>query len=100
MEMQRSTTRRSCPARDDSSQEKSSASHMMPYFTTSPMPSLTNSSGRVLRQSRSHTTSLGCQKAPTRFLPSGRSTAVLPPTLESTMASSDVATCTRLQPRM
>ena len=36
----------------------------------------------------------GCQKAPTRFLPSGRLTPVLPPMAASTWASSEVATFT------
>lgn len=46
------------------------------------------------------TTAQGCQKAPTRFLPWGRSTAVLPPTEESTIASNEVGTWSTLTPRM
>ena len=42
---------------------------------------------RVFRHSGSISTSLGCQKAPARFLPARRSTATLPPTEESTWAS-------------
>ena len=48
----------------------------------------------------STTTSRGWWKAPIRFLPAGVSTAVLPPTAESTIASSVVGTCTRSTPRM
>ena len=59
MDTQRSTMRRSWPARGLFSHSKSSGSHMTPYFTTSPMPSLTNSLGRVLRQPRSQTTRPG-----------------------------------------
>src|SRR3546814_8661189 len=42
----------------------------------------------------------GGWKAPTRFLPCGRSTAVLPPTEESTIASSVVGGCTQSMPRI
>ena len=42
----------------------------------------------------------GCVKVPTRFLPAERFTPVLPPTEESTMASSDVGACTTVMPRM
>ena len=42
----------------------------------------------------SASTYAGCLKVPTRFLPWGRSTAVLPPTELSTMARSEVGTCT------
>ena len=49
--------------------------------------------------SRSQTTPDGCQNAPTRFLPSGRLTPVLPPIAASTMPSSVVATWTTGTPR-
>ena len=42
----------------------------------------------------SQRTRRGCQKAPQRFLPRERSTAVLPPTEESTAASRVVGICT------
>ena len=42
----------------------------------------------------SHSTAAGCQKAPTRFLPSGRLTPVFPPMAASTWASRVVATFT------
>ena len=42
----------------------------------------------------SQMTPLGCQNAPTRFLPSGRLTPVLPPMAASTWASRVVATFT------
>ena len=42
----------------------------------------------------------GSWNAPTRFLPWGRSIAVLPPTLLSTCASKVVGTCTQLSPRI
>ena len=57
---------------------------MQPYFTTSAMPSAKVWSSRVSRASGSMSTSLGCQKAPARFLPWWRSMATLPPTEEST----------------
>ena len=42
----------------------------------------------------SQRTAAGCQKAPTRFLPSGRLTPVLPPMAASTWPSRVVGTCT------
>ena len=53
----------------------------------------------VSRASRSQTTPCGCQNAPTRFLPSGRFTPVLPPIAASTIARSVVATWTTGTPR-
>ena len=47
----------------------------------------------------SQSTASGCQKAPTRFLPSGRFTPVLPPIAASTMPRSVVGTCTTGTPR-
>ena len=44
----------------------------------------------------SASTSAGCRNAPTRFLPCRALIPVLPPTLESTCASSEVGTCTKL----
>ena len=45
-------------------------------------------------------TQCGWWNAPTRFLPPAVSTPVLPPTDASIMASSDVGTCTKGNPRM
>ena len=67
---------------------------------TSPHESRNSSGEMVPRQSTSAMTLLGWKKAPARFLPASRSTAVFPPTDESTMASSEVGTCTTEQPRM
>ncbi len=47
----------------------------------------------------SHSPPAGGWNAPTRFLPSGMSTAVLPPTAASTMPSSVVGTSTTGTPR-
>ena len=47
----------------------------------------------------SHSTADGCQKAPTRFLPSGRLTPVLPPMAASTWPSRVVGTWTTATPR-
>ena len=47
----------------------------------------------------SHNTAVGCQKLPTRFLPSGRLTPVFPPMAASTWASSVVGTFTYAMPR-
>ncbi len=44
-------------------------------------------------------TSTGWWKAPSRFLPCGELMPVLPPTEESTCASSEVGTCTKSTPR-
>ena len=60
---------------------------MQPYLMTSAIPSEKVRSGRVARVSGSISTPLGCQKAPARFFPALRSTAVLPPTEESTWES-------------
>ena len=65
---------------------------------TSPQESASCSGASVSRQSTSATTSDGWKKAPARFLPAARSMAVLPPTEESTIASSDVGTWTTWQP--
>ena len=56
------------------------------YLASSPWPERSSRGGSVARASRSQSTALGCQYAPTRFLPSGRFTPVLPPTAASTMA--------------
>ena len=59
---------------------------MRPCFTVSATPSKKVSSGRVRKVSVSQITARGCQKAPTKFFPASRSTAVLPPTEESAAA--------------
>ena len=50
-------------------------------------------------RSRSQSTPAGSWKEPTRFLPAPVSMPVLPPTAASTMASSEVGTCTTRTPR-
>ena len=72
---------------------------MQPYLMTSPMPSRKKRSGKVARVSGSVRTASGWWKAPTRFLPTGRSTPVLPPTLASTWESSVVGTWRKGMPR-
>ena len=53
-----------------------------------------------VKQAAGHiTTRRGGQKVPTRFLPSARSTPVLPPTAASTMARRVVGTATQSTPR-
>ncbi len=69
------------------------------YFAISPSPQRVSRSGSVASASRSQITPDGCQNAPTRFLPSGRLTPVLPPIAASTMPSSVVDTCTTGVPR-
>ena len=78
---------------------KKAASRMQPYLMTSAMPSEKVLSSSVSNTSGSMTTRRGCQKAPARFLPAGRSMATLPPTEESTWASRVVGTCTKSTPR-
>ena len=56
-------------------------------------------SGSVASVSVSASTPTGWWNAPTRFLPSGRFTAVLPPIAASTIASSVVGTCSTAMPR-
>ena len=69
------------------------------YLAISPRPDVYSRGGRVARTSVSQSTAEGCQKAPTRFLPSGRFTPVLPPMAASTWPSSVVGTCTTRTPR-
>ena len=69
---------------------KSFESQIMPYLMTSPIPSAKISSESVESVSLSQSTSAGCLKAPTRFFPPEISTAVFPPTDESTCARSVV----------
>ena len=71
---------------------KKLSSAMRPCLRVSAAPSRKVSSGRVEKVSVSQITVLGCQKAPTRFLPAGRSTAVLPPTEASEAARKVVGT--------
>ena len=78
---------------------KKSSSQMQPYFTTSAIPSMNTGRGRVSSVSGSMSTSLGWQNTPARFLPAFRSMAVLPPTEESTWASSVVGIWTKGTPR-
>ena len=65
---------------------KKSRSAMRPCLTVSATPSAKVSGGRVRKVSVSQRTSFGWWKAPTRFFPASRSTAVLPPTEESEAA--------------
>jgi hypothetical protein len=82
------------------SQSKKGASAIAAAFTTSARPARNSRAGRVASVSRSANTAEGWWKAPTRFLPCARSTAVLPPTEESTIASSVVGNCTKRTPRI
>ena len=83
-----------------SSQSRNPISMIAPYLTTSASPARSSRSGRVRRVAVSAITARGGWKAPTRFLPAGRSTAVLPPTEESTIASRVVGNCTMSTPRI
>ena len=73
---------------------------MAPYLITSARPARSSRAGSVASASVSANTARGGWKAPTRFLPCGISTAVLPPTDESTIDSSVVGTCTQSTPRI
>ncbi len=64
----------------------SPGSPRMPCLTTSASPLRSSPSGRVASSCGSASTRPGGWKAPTRFLPCGRSAPVLPPRLASTMA--------------
>src|SRR3546814_11184022 len=71
-----------------------------PYLITSAKPARSSRAGSVASAAVSAITATGGWKAPTRFLPCGRSTAVLPPTEESTIASSVDGSCTQSMPRI
>src|SRR5688572_6495897 len=72
----------------------------MPYLITSAYPAPISRAGSVVSVSRSASTRLGWWNAPTRFLPAALLIAVLPPTLESTCASSVVGSWMKPQPRL
>ena len=72
---------------------------IIPYLMISAQPSASTWGDRVASTLVSHRTRWGWVKVPTRFLPSGRSTAVLPPTEESTTDSKEVGSCTQGMPR-
>ena len=71
-----------------------------PYLMTSANPVRHWRGGNVFKNDGSSQTSFGCQKAPTKFFPSGRSTPVFPPMAASAMPSSVVGTETNATPRM
>ena len=71
-----------------------------PVFTASAIPFRSSSSGSVSSVPGSITTRAGQWNAPIRFLPPGRSTAVLPPIAASTWPTSVVGTATHGTPRM
>ena len=87
-------------SRSASSQVKNSGSPRAPYLTTSARPARSSRAGRLRRVVVSAITARGGWKAPTRFLPWAMSTAVLPPTEESTIASRVVGSCTQSMPRI
>ena len=72
---------------------------MHPYLMTSAMPEANWRGGSVARQAVSLTTSAGGQNVPSRFLPSGRSSPVLPPMALSVWASSVVGRWAKATPR-
>ena len=82
-----------------SSQAKKSASQISACFTTSARPARSSRGGSVTSVAVSASTASGWWKAPIRFLPPGWLTPVLPPTEESTCASSVVGTCRKPTPR-
>ena len=69
-------------------------------LTTSAIPFENSRAGSVSKNAASMKMYSGCQNAPMRFFPWGVSMAVLPPTLESTMARSVVGIWTNRTPRM
>ena len=71
-----------------------------PERITSASPATSSRRGSVRSVARSMQTAAGWWKAPMRFLPAGWSMATLPPTLESTCASSVVGHCTNGTPRL
>jgi len=83
-----------------SSQAKKGSSPIAAPFTTSARPARYSRSGRVASVSMSANTARGWWNAPTRFLPAGRLTPVLPPTEESTIASSVVGIWMKSMPRI
>ena len=83
-----------------SSISSSSGSSVSATFATSASPLRRSRSSSVASTSTSHSTATGWWNVPTRFLPSGRFTAVLPPIAASTWAVSVVGTCTNGMPRM
>ena len=78
---------------------RKSSLQIIAYLIISAQPSAKVSSGRVLKVSGSQMTKDGWWKAPTRFLPAGMFTAVLPPTEESMAARKVVGICTKGMPR-
>ena len=66
---------------------------------TSASPARSSRGGSVASVSVSASTARGWWNAPIMFLPRGWLTPVLPPTEESTCASSVVGTCTKSTPR-
>ena len=74
-------------------------SAMNPALITSARPLTYSRRGSVASVARSASTPAGGWNAPTRFLPSGMLTAVLPPIAASTMPSSVVGTSTTRTPR-
>src|SRR5205823_11145503 len=80
-----------------SSQSGSPASR--PVLTTSAMPSLRSLSGSVASSAGSTIVLTGQWNAPTRFLPAGRSIAVLPPIPASTWPTRLVGTLVQATPR-
>src|SRR5207244_4181831 len=70
-----------------------------PALTTSAIPARRSASGSVASKRGSMTLTSGQWKAPTRFLPSGRLTAVFPPIAASTRPTSVVGTATHRIPR-
>ena len=85
---------RSCTSRVARGRSATSA-----CLTTSAQPARTSDRNMVLSRRQSLTTSLGGWKAPTRFLPSGWFTPVLPPSALSTCATTVVGRWTSGRPR-
>ncbi len=87
-------SRASSDGRLASIQARKASSATAPYLMTSASPATSSRSGSDSRTSTSATTASGWWKAPIMFLPDAWFTPVLPPTEESTWASSVVGTCT------
>ncbi len=87
------------PRRRVSRSANSCSSPRAAIFTASPRAARRCRSGRERRKATSMMTAIGWWNAPTRFLPSGRSTPVLPPIDESIWATSVVGTWINGTPR-
>ena len=95
----RTCTRRSAGRAPSSGAPRAARRRAGPSSRPRPSRSAARASGSVASSAGSMTVRTGQWKAPTRFLPSGRSIAVLPPIAASTWPTSVVGTATQSTPR-